>query len=175
MRPLAYELTPQGFRIPLYDGVRRGGDADELVVRSHALLATDRSGETHTWAFQRKIINRGLDLLGDFREFLKAQDNNASLTEHQRAFLEDTLQFIHKGTRSMSLETRAMLLIMEQDERSAAKFSPSRSTRPLYELLSVPSADYMYHWINHPRGFTDMVCTLNIIFGDLRNYNPGKK
>lgn len=169
MRPIAYDLTPQGFRIPLYDNKRLGDGPDELVVSSCAKLASDRTGETHTWNFQRKIINRGLDLFGDFREFLKAQDSNPSLTAHQRAFLEDTIQFICTGRRSMTLELRATCLAMESDERAPERFSPSRSTRPLYELYSLPSEDYMYHWIGHARGFTDMVCTLNVIFGDIKN------
>ncbi|WNT47091.1 virion structural protein [Salmonella phage SPLA10] len=169
MRPIAYDLTPQGFRIPLYDNKRLGDGPDDLVVKSCALLASDRTGETHTWTFQRKIINRGLDLFGDFREFLKAQDTNSSLTTHQRLFLEDTLQFICTGRRSMSLELRATCLAMESEEKSPARFSPSRSTRPLFELYSLPAEDYMYHWISHDRGFTDMVCTLNVIFGDIKN------
>ncbi len=88
MRPIAYDITPQGFRVPLYDDKRRGDGPDSLVVESCALLASDPSGFTHSWDFQRKIINRGLDLFGDFHQFLKAQDMHGNLTVHQRGFLK---------------------------------------------------------------------------------------
>lgn len=175
MRPIAYDITPQGFRVPLYDDKRRGDAPDSLVVDSWALLSSDPSGKTHTWDFQRKIINRGLDLLGDFKEFLRAQDKAAGLTVHQRGFLDDTLQFIAKGTRTMSIETRIMCLQMEQDQKSPTRFTPTRSTRSLADSLSVPEEDYMYHWIGHARGFTDMVCTLNVIFGNTKKNVAGRK
>jgi len=175
MRPIAYEITPQGFRVPLYDGIRRGDGPDPLVVESWALLSSDPSGKTHSWDFQRKIINRGLDLFGDFKEFMRAQDKAQSLTVHQRGFLEDTLQFICKGTRSMSLETRVMCLQMEQDQKDPPRFVPTSSTRSLADSITVPKEDYMYHWIGHARGFTDMVCTLNVIFGNTKKNVTGRK
>ncbi len=175
MRPIAYDITPQGFRVPLYDDKRRGDAPDQLVVESCALLASDPSGYTHTWEFQRKIINRGLDLFGDFRDFLRAQDKAAGLTLHQRGFLEDTLQFICKGSRPMSIDTRAMCLAMEKEQSSPPRFTPTRNSRQLVDMLTVDGNDYMYHWIGHARGFTDMVCTLNVIFGDTKKNVTGRK
>jgi len=175
MRPIAYDITPQGFRVPLYDDKRRGDGPDSLVVESCALLASDPSGFTHSWDFQRKIINRGLDLFGDFHQFLKAQDMHGNLTVHQRGFLEDTVQFIRTGKRSMSIETRIMCLMAEMGHKHPTIFTPSRSTRSLVDMLGLPSEDYMYHWIGHARGFTDMVCTLNVIFGSTQKNVAGIK
>lgn len=175
MRPIAYDITPQGFRVPLYDDKRRGDGPDGLVVESHALLSSDSTGFTHSWEFQRKIMNRGLDLFGDFTQFLKAQDMHGYLTLHQRAFLEDTLQFIRTGKRSMSIDTRVMLLTAEMAEKFPSRFTPSRNTRSLVEQLGRTGEDYMYHWIGHARGFTDMVCTLNVIFGNTQKNVTGIK
>lgn len=171
MRPLAFQLTPQGFRVPLYDQQRRGDGPDEFVVKAYRTLMCDASGITHTWDYKRKIINRGLDLLGDFREFLKAQDGKDSLTVHQRAFLEDTIQFINTGRRPMTINTRVLLLVTEASEKNPKTFVASRSTKKLADMLQVPNDDYMFHWLQHRDGFGDMVCTLNVIFGDPKDNN----
>lgn len=174
MRPVMYQNTPQGFRIPLYDTQRRADGPDELVMTAQRTLLADTTGVTHTWEWQRHTVNRILDLFGDFREFLRAQEDNSTITVHQRLFLEDTVDYINTGTRKMSIESRLMLLAMEANERSPSLYQSHRGERTLAQLLRVPHDDYMYHWLTHDGGFSDMVCTANGIFGSLKGPFVGK-
>jgi hypothetical protein len=161
---VSYQVSPCGFQSPLYDGIKSGIEADALVVEAYHKVRLSISSECNTWQFRRKIINRALDLFGYLRDWLEANEKNPRMTIHMRALLEDTLQYISTGRRPMALTSRWECIRYERSD-GASKFRPGRHTPKLISLLHVPVEDYMWHWLKHPDGFTDMVCTLNIIFG----------
>jgi hypothetical protein len=163
-RIISYQLYPSGYQSPLYDTVRTGSNPDELVVKAYKELRVSMSSHVNTWEYRRKIINRGLDLFGYLRDWLEAQEKNERVTKHMRAFIEDTLTFITTGRRPMALESRWECILQEKRSTGEKRTSNQHKTK-LSQALSVPYEDYMWHWLSHPNGFTDMVCTLNVIFG----------
>ena len=163
-RIISYQLYPSGYQSPLYDTVRTGSVADDVVLRAYKELRVNMSSRVNTWGFRKEIIDRAAYLFGYFRDWLEAQEKHERCTKHMRAFLEDTLTFISTGRRPMALESRWECLL--QEKRSGMDKRTGQSNKvPLVQSLSVPYEDYMWHWLSHPNGFTDMVCTLNVIFG----------
>lgn len=167
MRVQSYQYTPLGFRSPIYGDMKEVPAADEKIVEAWQSEIAGAHSQSVSWAEQRKVINRALDLLGHFPEFLDAQDKNSRLTPHMRAFLEDTLDFINTGRRKVAIISRAQCIFFEKEKQDVPRYVPGRSTPKLRKMLNVRGEDFMYHWLNHKDGFNDMLATMNVLFGDL--------
>ncbi|UQT03505.1 hypothetical protein KODAMA_00380 [Serratia phage vB_SmaM-Kodama] len=167
MKLQSFQYTPMGFRSPLYGEQKTEPVPDQLIMESWQQMLTDRGEATNAWAFRRKVINRALDRLRYFPDWLAAQDNNTKLSKQMRAFLEDTVTYINTGKRPMSLTVRIACLATERSMDNIPTFIPSRHTPSLRKMLTVKAEDYMWHWLKHDGGFNDMVCTLNVLFGDI--------
>lgn len=163
---VSYQLFPSGFQSPIFTGIKTGVEADPIVVKAFHEVRLALSSNVNKWEFRRKIINHALDRFGYLRDWLEAQEKNDRLTRNMRLLLEDTLTYINTGRRTMNLSSRWECIRIEKKD-GTGKFTPGRHTPKLISLLSVPVEDYMWHWLSHPDGFIDMVCTLNIIFGEI--------
>lgn len=173
MKPTAYQLTPVGYRTPLYDQIRDVTVADELILEAYGQLATNRMVSTRDWNFHRKVINRVLDNFHDLQDWLRAQEHNPRMTRNMHEFLADTIQYINTGRRSMSIDSRVMLIQAErQNDQNTKVYRPGPKERKLHEMLNVPRGDYMWYWLQHHYGFIDMVTTANVIFGDPNSAYP---
>ncbi|UQT03151.1 hypothetical protein TOTORO_02880 [Serratia phage vB_SmaS-Totoro] len=167
MKLQSFQYTPMGFRSPLYGEQKTEPSPDPLIMEAWQTMLTDRGEATNAWSFRRKVINRALDRLRFLPDWLASQDNNDKLTKQMRAFLVDTVTFINTGKRPMSLTARLACMATERSMENAPAFIQTRHTPSLRKMLAVNPDDYMWHWLKHEGGFNDMVCTLNVLFGDI--------
>lgn len=167
----SYQYTPTGYRSPIYDIEKKEPEPDYVIARQWHILNADHTGKANTLEFIRKTINRALDLLRYLPDWLEAQENNPRLTPHMRAFLEDTIDFINTGRRKMDVVTRAGCIYYEINLTKRPVYRTSRSAPKLRKMLNVDGLDYMYNWLNHPRGFDDMLATVNVFFGSIDSIN----
>lgn len=158
-----YQSYPSGFRVPVVTGFRTDTAGDPQVAEFMRVLSTSRTTRVNSWEFRRNVLITAMKLFGDFREFLAAQEDNAAISPHQRNFLTDTLQYINCGKRPFSVRMRMELI---QAERLDGYNTWPTRPMGLFQKLMVPVEDYMYCWQQHDQGFIDLVCTLNLIFGE---------
>lgn len=160
-----YQNYPSGFRTPVRSDVRNDTAADSEVESYIKAMEVATGTEVNSWVFRRNVLLTANRLFGDFRQFMESQQGNLALSPHQRALLADTIEFINCGKRPISLRTRLELIRAEKG--TGYKTWPA-TTIVTINHLRVPVEDYMYHWINHSEGFLDLLCTLDLIFGDAR-------
>ena len=158
-----YQNYPSGFRVPVMSEFRMDTAGDRDVKRFMETMTVAVGPRVNSWNFRRNVLVVASKLFGDFRAFLEAQEKNLALSPHQRALLADTVTFINCGKRPISLRTRAELI---SAEKGVGYKTWPPSTPVTVNALRVPVEDYMYHWINHSEGFFDLLCTLDLIFGE---------
>lgn len=93
--------------------------------------------------------------------FINVQFGEAELTELQRRFLLDTIKFIETGKRDISILSWFDLLKSSEalDIKSISKTTP----------LKVEHEDNsLGKWLSHDGGFLDMLWSLRIIFGSVK-------
>lgn len=93
--------------------------------------------------------------------FINTQFNEAELTELQRRFLLDTIKFIETGKRDISILSWFDLIKSseELDIKSVSRITP----------LKVGHEDNLLGmWLSHDGGFLDMLWSLRIIFGSVK-------
>jgi len=166
MRVQSYQYAPLGFRSPLYGEVKETPEADPFITAAWQKMIAPHGNNAGTWEFYRKVINRALDLFGFFPDWLEAQEGNSRLSPHMRAFVEDTLSFINTGKRRMAVISRAQCIFFEREGEKIPSYHGTRNVPKLKTMLNVRGEDYMFHWLNHPGGFNDMLATINVLFGD---------
>lgn len=165
MRLTSYQYSPLGYRSPCKDDLKRGTEADKLISESYGIASAGLSKCT-SWEFRRKVINRALDRFGYLRDWIKAQDGNERMSKHMRELLIDTMIFIRTGRRPMSIQNRVDLIRLETKKDNTRGVYKNHS-RDIFNALAMPTEDYMYYWLQHENGFNDMLCTINVIFGDI--------
>lgn len=158
-----YQNYPSGFRTPVVGDYRTDTQADPEVMKFMETLTVAVGSRVNSFEFRRNVLVHAQKLFGDFRAFLMAQSANTALSPHQRAFLTDTIEYINSGRRPISIRTRMELINAEKGV--GYKTWPTDSV-DLARRLQCGVEDYMYHWINHSEGFIDLLCTLDLIFGE---------
>lgn len=160
----AYQYYPLGFRTPLKGSqVRTETTVDPIWMKLRDDVKCNRVNYA-SMAYRVQVIRRARELLGDFEEFLLAQDQNPKVSKHGYGMLKDTLEYIKTGRRSASLATWEMLIREEWRSSTYEDLSASKRTVRLSDSLPRPD-QYMADWLKHPEGFSDMLCTVNLLFG----------
>lgn len=161
---LAYQVYPLGFRTPLKgEQVRTETTVDPQWVELRKRVHSNQVN-VMCMTYRLAVIRRARELLGDFGEFLTAQDQNPKISKHGYGLLKDTLQFITTGRRSVSLATWETLLREEWRSGAYADLGAAKRTETLVSSLPRPDR-YMVDWLKHENGFNDMLCTVNLLFG----------
>lgn len=123
---------------------------------------------------REKILTNALIAFGteSFHEWFVLQENNPSLTDLHRRFLNDTINFIQTGKRAVNLMNWNFLIVKRplqgSDSLPVLKtqefFGTNQSlvTRPTGKFTSV-----IPRWVSWPGGFDDLIGTLHILFGDV--------
>lgn len=120
------------------------------------------------WEFRKRVIDLARILFnGNYNWFIR-QDNNAYITEHNYAFLQDTVRFIATGRRRLSIHTWPMLLTAEP----ASGLQLIEDRRVISELfkdlgLSTNNNNVLQKWLSQENGFDDLMYTLNMLFGSI--------
>jgi len=121
-----------------------------------------------TWAFRRQVLACAKRLLGSHRNWFVAQERNALVTQYNYQFVLDTLRYIGTGRRRISIHAWSDLLI-NYPVGGLDDVSERHEIADLFERLNLQTSTVamLQLWSQHPGGIDDMLCTLNLLFGDL--------
>lgn len=160
----SFQYYPTGFRIPLTSGFKSETLEDEAWCAHYAQLQKGiQSGDSIE--FRKDTIRHARRLFGNFLDFLDAQDQNTRLCNNGYEYLKDTIEFLNTGRRTISAGSRLGLIATDiKEHRQNNPKAENRRTR-LRSLLEINPDEFIFVWLNHPGGFADMLCTVNLLFG----------
>lgn len=167
--------APRGYlRIIGQPGFNGGLDLSNLkesspdidVVRLHA-MTQKRLVNTDSWRFRSEVINCAAKVFQDFDLWLtlNAQCNEYIYDLNWR-LVEDTVQFIRTGERTISLLTMKEL-ILEHPDAQRGVATPRRLAALKLQPKEFEHAVAM--WCSRKGGFIDMLKTMNLFFGESTN------
>lgn len=161
-----FQKYPSGFRVPIFGRERTEPVADLELL---AILEAFKSGRHPKGQHSSRMdaIHRVATLFGNFQSWLDAQDRNPNISQAAYDLILDTLKFIETGKRSVSVETYKFL-IGNETHGSAHYRNPhaENRTKRLCDSVKFPPEDFLFLWLQHPYGFTDMLATASFIFGE---------
>lgn len=124
---------------------------------------------TTTWEFKKRVFDQAVRLFSSQRNWFQFQERNPSLHGNNYEFVVDTLRFILTGRRHLSIHSWAELVSHEHTQQKDVSRRNQLSDFLKHHASSLrnPPFGMLQKWCSHPEGFDDMVCTLNLLFGDL--------
>ena len=124
--------------------------------------------DPQTWLHRGEGIRHAKFLFGDFSQWLYGQLDGEFLYGRRLDFLEDTLRFITMGRRNVSVQNWNDLL--EDFPETAVHINRNTAEAQLKRAFPVAltTVDVIVNWCSQPGGFDDMVCTLDILFGEAK-------
>lgn len=129
---------------------------------------TSPENYSETWEFRRLVIQSAKRLLSGRPNWFLSQDQNPMVMEYNYHFVLDTIRFIASGYRRISIHAWPDLLTNHPKAAIDGVRERHEIADVFEELALTTSADAIIQaWCSHPHGFDDMVCTLNLLFGDL--------
>lgn len=137
---------------------------DQSVAELYAIYEKGMQ-DTSNLNYRLKVLDCAVRLFGEFSEWMKLQRNNPNLNGYNLEFLRDSMRFITQGHREMSPLIWCDLL-SERDEHVTAAHHLTMEELHIPEELS--TAKILQLWCSHPRGFEDLLQTLNVLFGPSR-------
>lgn len=158
---------------PRLFATRHKGGANVIMSEGDATVATlyelfaNRLVDSTAWTYRRRVLDTALRLFDRMDEWLLLQSENAHMRGYNLEFIQDTLNFIRTGQRTMSIETWLELL-HEQGEIEQGSLDP-RAAKTYFTLQAgEDTVGILQKWCGQPRGFQDLVCTLHVLFGHSR-------
>lgn len=161
-----YGYYPLGFRRALGDYERKlDATADKRVADEYIRWQQDRAA-VRCWENYRTTVTLAAELLGDFTGWLTDQQYNPNITRQGWAFLVETVNFINTGRRCITPAVHAGLIYSEV--LRLERFPPNERKETLVKLLpSDDSQALLARWIRQQNGQGDMLCSLNVFFGNV--------
>jgi len=165
MNLTAYQYYPLGFRSPIRNGFRTETIPDPAWVTLYNDYKNGRiSGDS--MEFRLKVIAIARRLFGNFNEWLDAQDQNPKISEQAYELVKDTIQFLNMGRRPVDVSCRVGIIADQlANNRYSNPKAVERRTK-LRDLLQIERSDVLFKWVQPQGGFSDLVQTLNVFFGD---------
>jgi len=159
-----YGHYPLGFRRVLRPGERKLDSApDDNVTAEYVRWQQDRAG-SRSWATHENAIKLGISMFGDFKNWLREQQDNPNLSPHAWNFLLETIRFINTGERRINVFTHTSLILMDVEMFHRM---PMNDRKVYLSDVLLPSSDTVFtHWLRQPNGFNDMLCSLAVFFGN---------
>lgn len=144
------------------------GSCDPKYISAFARAFSDPDNDNRSWVVKRSALRLAKLMMGDnFREWCRKSVTTGSYHQRNDDFLVDTLRFIHTGNRSLSVRSWKDLLPGVLDsERVDQLYRVKRESFPYPVPYSM--SECLSLWCAHPKGLEDMVCTLDVLFGDAR-------
>ena len=121
------------------------------------------------WEFKGRVIKLASKILGSFgaMNWFLFQDLNDSLHSQNVNFIKDTLRFIATGRRRISIHSWPMLVT--SDYASGVGEDTSIGIREHMVSIDLDirldNDELIQKWLSHPKGFDDLMYTMNILFG----------
>lgn len=140
------------------------------------LWAETTGGKSYTtlFAFRERILKAALEAFGteNFYDWVKLQVTNPYATTAHNNFINETLNFIATGQRTVNVNTWFSLIDIKDEVNNKsyhdiklAKFFRTNSNHDLQRPLSLENA--LIEWTKQEDGFNDLLSTLMVLFGDL--------
>lgn len=114
-------------------------------------------------------INVAKVYIGAFKPWLGAMLNGEYLYGRRLDFIIDTLSFIETGRRTISISNWNDLLMEEVLPNKLLITQETRNKVANTGLNLDSFSQIISRWCRQVNGFDDMLCTLNILFGDYRS------
>lgn len=159
-----YGHYPLGYRRVLRPGERKLDTApDDQVTEEFVKWQQDRAG-FRSWATHETAIKMAIHLFGDFKAWLREQQDNPNLSPHAWHYLTETIRFINTGERRINVFSHTSMILM--DVELFNKIPMSDRKERLADLLEASPDTVFCHWLRQPGGFSDMLCSLTVFFGN---------
>lgn len=173
MKTHSLEATPE-LRFPL-TAYRTG--RSHLVAEKNAMEfmeGRERIQQVHTamyqpeaspngWAMRQAVLRACVgytqNRLSSYLGFLL---QHPKLTHVQFQFLIDTVGYIEKGTRMMSI-TNWEYVLREENLYKKSVFNDMKDTTAMQYMKSKGDPGLMMQWISHRTGWSDMISTLRLL------------
>lgn len=129
----------------------------------------DPNLDSSSWAYKKQVLRVAMELFGTQRNWFEFQERNPSLHGYNYGFVVDTLRFILTGKRNLSVHMWPDLVSHEYSHSQdvSGRHELLDYMKQNAELMRNPPAGMIQRWCSHKGGMDDMICTLNILFGDL--------
>lgn len=162
-------LYPRGFIAPSPRGdiIRVTGSGDINAVYDQMM---QRTVNHNGWSFQKRVLQVAMNCFSNFPLFINTQKNNPFLYGYNYEFLIDTLRYIQTGRRRVSVQNWLALLL--ENHRPNNDYRDRGSSKDIQDFMqAVGSADstVVATWVSRPGGLNDLVVSLYIMFGEVRN------
>ena len=125
-----------------------------------------------SWHQRAEVIRAAKKAFGPFRKWLEVQTKSSLLYGRRLDFIHDTLGFIAHGKRRISVHNWPDLLEEMPSFRKDLVRQDLMNQFAVYPLNINSTAEIIADWCAQPKGFDDMLCTLNILFGSPRSRPP---
>lgn len=130
-------------------------------------LYVNRTINTDTWTFRRRVLECALRLFGDFDTWVHLQHKNPHVVGYNSEFVYDTLRYLEGEPRRLPVQSWLELLT----ERETAKPLEFLSPHSLSAIRTVSTVNALQTWCRRPNGFDDLICSLHVLFGRARPSN----
>lgn len=163
VRPFGSDYSGGQFKASQRFTMRQG----DPRVHDLYLEFTNFPRKSVTWEFRKKVIDLAQTLFaGNFNWFIR-QDKNAAITDQNYLFLLDTVRFIATGRRRLSIYTWPALLTYNVPVGNTVDARNEISQLFIDLALGTDANTVIQKWLSHPKGFDDMMYTLNMLFGNI--------
>lgn len=135
-------------------------------VRDLMLEYTTFPTRTVHWDFRRRVITEAIRLFGGNYNWFIMQDANAQRVNWNYKFLLDTIRFIATGRRELDINSWPMMLTDEPP--TGLQLIGARSDiADLFRKLALQTSTeaMIQKWCMQPKGFDDLMNTMNLLFG----------
>lgn len=163
------DLYPRGFIAPGSRGdlVRVSGSPDVTTIYDQVM---QRKVNHNGWAFQKRVLQVAMNCFSNFPQFITAQKNNPFLYGYNYEFLIDTLRYIQTGRRKVSVQNwLALLMENHQPNNAWRERTTSREIHDFLTTVGSEDAKVVSAWVSWPGGLNDLVVSLYIMFGEVRD------
>lgn len=128
----------------------------------------DPSCNTQSWHYRQQVLRVAKKAFGrHFGDWVYRQIKSGYLYGRRLEFVLDTLGYIQGQSRTLSLTNWYELL--EEDVRPDTMAQNARTLASLKKYPFSTTVNTLVHWCACEKGIEDMVCTLNILFGEHRS------
>lgn len=165
--------TGAAFSAVFSGGQAKRSPAHELVLGDPEVnrlwkAYSNPSVDKNSWLFRKQVFDAFKRLTGNGPgDWFSSQDRNAELQGYSYDFLLDTLGFIATGHRRISIYTWPDYLSFQPEVAPADVDLRNKLARLYRESAMQRDLDYqLQRWVNQPKGFDDLMWSLNIMFGN---------
>jgi len=152
---------------PVKNNLQSSPEVDQLWAEHLA-----GTGKTSSFDFRERLLICATKVFGsNFLVWAELQNSNPFMTALHKNFMNDTMEFISKGKRSVNVTTWMSLVGISEN----VKPSPATRimTKEFFQLDMLPHMrrksaieEVLIAWTSQPSGFDDLLSTIVIIFGN---------